>query len=108
MTEPPRDPEPDAATLTARARVALRASDAETALECAERARAARALARSLPERGATHASRDPSRDAPRGAPWRGERALLEALFGAARRLLAERDPERLVAGILDAAIEAA
>jgi transcriptional regulator with GAF, ATPase, and Fis domain len=102
----------DAARLFDEAYAAARAAkDLEGALEIAERSRDVRDLlvkasapgsADSVPERAraAEAARRDDSQR-------KHEKQLLETLFEVGRRLVEERDPDRVVAAVLDSAIEA-
>ncbi|MBI3725580.1 sigma-54-dependent Fis family transcriptional regulator, partial [bacterium] len=102
----------DAVRLFENAIAAARAAgDLERALAFSERARAALSLTTS-PGKEAS-ASRVVVRvaaaeDARRAeARQKRDRALLETFFSVAHRLVHERDPEKVVSAVLDAAIEA-
>jgi transcriptional regulator with GAF, ATPase, and Fis domain len=104
----------DAAARAARAfddafSAARAASEHEDAVEHAERGRQARAILLQLEDGRAGVAAKLRHRDAAKHEDdrRRHDRALLERLFLLARRLVAERDPDRVVAAVLESAIEA-
>ncbi|MBI3723299.1 sigma-54-dependent Fis family transcriptional regulator [bacterium] len=100
----------DASRLFDEAYAAARAAkDSETALEIAERARLVRdQILGASPAAGTTVERGRAADNARREESQRiRQRAVLETLYETSRRLVEERDPDRVVASVLDGAIEA-
>src|SRR5579883_1281584 len=88
--------------------VARAGGDLERAVELASRGRAARELLSRLPakEGGAAALVRRGDDARREEGQRRADRALLEKLFEVARKLVQERDPEKVVDSVLEVAIE--
>jgi transcriptional regulator with GAF, ATPase, and Fis domain len=101
----------DAARLFDEAYAAAKASnDLVEALQLLERSRDVRdQLVKAPPTTGGAVPDKARAADAERRdeTQRRRDKALLETLFEVARRLVEERDPDRVVAAVLDSAIEA-